>query len=64
MNDKPARPTTPKEEGIELHPDAWERFERTFDKVVNAPPSPRTGKPTGEGRPKKRARRDPAKPSD
>jgi hypothetical protein len=26
---KPARPTTPEEKGIELHPDAWERFERT-----------------------------------
>jgi hypothetical protein len=24
------KPTTPDEEGIELHPDAWERFERTF----------------------------------
>jgi hypothetical protein len=36
--DKP-RLTTPEEKGVELHPDAWERFERTFDKVVKAPPT-------------------------
>jgi hypothetical protein len=30
---KPARPTTPEEEGIEFHPDAWERFERTVQQA-------------------------------
>jgi hypothetical protein len=50
---KPARPTTPEEEGIELHPDGWDRFERLFDKVVKAPPVHRTGKPTGADRPRK-----------
>jgi hypothetical protein len=28
------RTTTPEEEGIELHPDAWERVERTVDAVI------------------------------
>jgi hypothetical protein len=28
------RPTIPEEEGIEFYPDAWERFERTVDKVI------------------------------
>jgi hypothetical protein len=41
---KIARPTTPDEEGIELHPDAWERFERTVKKVAQARPAHRTGK--------------------
>ncbi len=61
MTDKP-RPTTPEEEGIELHPDAWKRFERTFDKVIKSPPAHRTGKPTGEDRekPKRGVRTDPA----
>lgn len=54
MAEKPPRPTTtPEEEGIELHPDAWERFERTVDKVIKSPPVHRTGKPTGEDRPKR-----------
>lgn len=48
--------TTLEQEGIELHPDAWERFEKTFDKVVKSPPAHRTAKPTAEGQPKRRAR--------
>jgi hypothetical protein len=60
---KPARPTTPEEEGIELHSDAWERFERTVDKVAKAPPAHRTGKPVVANRVTKRADRGPAKPS-
>jgi hypothetical protein len=32
------RPTTPEEEGLELHPDSWERFKRTFHKVVKSGP--------------------------
>jgi hypothetical protein len=35
--------TTPEEEGIELYPDAWKRFERTFHKVVRGNPVHRTG---------------------
>jgi hypothetical protein len=38
LQSEPAKPTTPEEEGIEVHPNAWERFERTVDKVVNSPP--------------------------
>jgi hypothetical protein len=56
MVKKAPRPTTPEEEGIELHPDAWERFERTVDKVVKGPPVHRTGKPAGEDRPTARDR--------
>jgi hypothetical protein len=52
MERKPARQTTPEEEGIELRDDAWERFERTFEKVVKSPPVHRTGKPTGGDRAK------------
>jgi hypothetical protein len=63
MKDKPVRPTTPEEEGIELHPDAWKRFEQTFDKVVTGPPVHRTGKKVVANRPK-RAARDGAKSSD
>jgi hypothetical protein len=64
MTPKDRRPTTPEEEGIELHPDAWERFERTVDKVVKAPPVHRTGKPTAEDQvPPKRPARGPAKSS-
>lgn len=29
------KPTTPEQEGIELHPEAWERFERTFDRLLS-----------------------------
>ena len=49
-------PTTPEEEGIELHPDAWERFEKTFDKVVKSPPAHRTAKPTAEDQPQPKRR--------
>src|SRR5579863_1770853 len=59
----PRRPTTPEDEGIDLHPDAWARFERTFDKVVKSPPVHRTGKPTDENRPRKVRGRASAKPS-
>jgi hypothetical protein len=57
MDDKRQRkPTTPEEEGIELHPDAWERFERTFHKVVKAPPVHRTGKTIAGDQPKRKGR--------
>jgi hypothetical protein len=57
------RPTTLEEEGIELHPDAWQRFERTFRKVVKAPPAHRAPKTTAEDRPEGKDRGR-AKPSD
>ena len=44
------------EEGIEFHPDSWERFERTVDKVIKAPPVHRTGKTTAGDQPKRRGR--------
>jgi hypothetical protein len=57
MDDRPRpKPTTPEDEGIELHSDAWERFERTFHKVVKAPPVHRTGKTTAGDRPKRKGR--------
>jgi hypothetical protein len=54
--DRPKKPTTPEEEGIEFHPDAWERFERTVQKVIKAPPVHRTGKTTGGDRPQRKRR--------
>jgi hypothetical protein len=51
------KPTTPEEEGIEFHADAWERFERTVQKVIKAPPVHRTGKTAGADR-SRRKRRD------
>jgi len=51
---KPARPTTPEEEGIELHPDAWERFERAADKFVKGAQDQSAAKPTGGDHPKRR----------
>jgi hypothetical protein len=54
----PTLPTTPEEEGIELRPDAWERFERTVDKVVSGGhPAIRTRKRAAAGRDRKRADR-------
>jgi hypothetical protein len=64
MKGKKPQPTTPEQEGIELHPDAWERFERTFEKVVSGHPVHRTGKKAGANRSPKRGARGPAKPSD
>jgi hypothetical protein len=59
---KAARPTTPEEEGVELHP-GLDRFERLFDKVVKAPPVHRTGKPTDADQPGKPPGRSNAKSS-
>jgi hypothetical protein len=36
--DRRVKTTTPEEEGLDLHPDSWERFEQTVDKVVKGPP--------------------------
>ena len=35
-----AEKPTPKLDEIELHPDAWERFEKAFDTVMKAKPKP------------------------
>jgi hypothetical protein len=44
---------------IEVHPDAWERFEKAFDTVMKAKPKPRSAKPTQK--PKERsASKEPA----
>ena len=59
--EKTHRPTTPEEEGIELHSDAWERFERTVDRVTKSHPSRQTGKPTGADQPKAEDHADRAK---
>jgi hypothetical protein len=32
------RKPAPKPENIELHPDAWERFEKAVDMVMRSPP--------------------------
>jgi hypothetical protein len=41
---KEQRPA-PKPQEIEELPDAWERFEKTFDAVMKAKPKPRAAKP-------------------
>jgi hypothetical protein len=38
----------------ELHPDAWQRFERAVDTVAKSPPQHRTNKAKGRQRKKKR----------
>ncbi len=43
---KPKRDPSKAEE-IELHPDAWERFERAVDTVAKSPPQHRTAKKPG-----------------
>jgi hypothetical protein len=50
------KPTTPEEEGIELHPDAWNRFKRTFHKVVKLRPVHRAAEKVAEGRPQAKGR--------
>jgi len=62
MTERRAKTTTPQEEGIELHPDAWKRFKRTFHKVVKTHPANRTAKVTAEDQPKVKGRGR-AKPS-
>jgi hypothetical protein len=52
---KTPSPTTPEEEGLELHSDAWEGFEKTFAKVIKAPPIHRTkAKLAGGDRPQQK----------
>ena len=36
--------SAPDPQEIELHPDAWERFERAVDKVAKSPPQHRMAK--------------------
>jgi hypothetical protein len=63
QSEKPGRQSTPEEEGIELRPDAWERFERTLHQVVKARPARRTVETTAEDRPKAKSRGRRAKSS-
>jgi hypothetical protein len=55
--------TKPKREAaeIELHPDAWERFEKAVDVVMKSPPKHRTAKDR-ESLPKSRRKRGATKP--
>jgi hypothetical protein len=53
--DRP-KPTTPEEEGIELRPDAWERFQQTVRKVMKARPLHRTAEATGADQPPRKRR--------
>ncbi len=39
-----AKPTPKLVEDIELHPDAWERFEKAVDVVMRSPPKPKAAK--------------------
>jgi hypothetical protein len=55
------RPTTPKEEGIELHPDAAERFEEAARKFIDGVRVRPAAKPTAEDQPQKRGARARAK---
>lgn len=54
MTDKPA----PKLEDIELHPDAWERFEEFVKRIARAGPQPRAPKKTRETQLRSRGDRD------
>jgi hypothetical protein len=54
MTEKPK--PIPKPEDIELHPDAWERFERAVDVVMRPRPKPKPAKaraplPERDGKP-------------
>jgi hypothetical protein len=40
-----AKSNPKKFKGIELEPDAWQRFERAIDVVAKSPPQHRTAKP-------------------
>jgi hypothetical protein len=64
MGQKPdRRPTTPEEEGIELYPDADERFEEAARKFIEGARVHPAAKPAGEDQPQKRGRVRRAKPS-
>ena len=54
-NNRPdRRPTTPEEEGIELHPDAWERFEGAARKFVKGMKDRPAAGQAGADHPKRR----------
>jgi len=62
MGQKPdRRPTTPEEEGVELYPDADERFERAARKFIEGVRP--AAKPTAADQPQKRDRERRAKRS-
>jgi hypothetical protein len=47
---------------VELHPDAWERFEKAVDVVMHSPPKPRTAKDRALS-PRPRGKRGATKPA-
>jgi hypothetical protein len=51
----------PKPQGIEELPDAWERFEKAFDKVMKAKPMP--ARKAGEPSPARGGKRGGTKPA-
>lgn len=50
---KPTETPIDLSEPLELHPDAWERFERAVDKVAKSPPQHRTAKHPEKTKPAK-----------
>jgi hypothetical protein len=55
-------PTKPKLDEIEELPDAWERFERAFDTVMQARPRPKPAKDRAPS-PKRGEKRDGKEPA-
>jgi hypothetical protein len=53
----------PEDDEIELHPDAWERFEKAFDTVMRAKPKPMAPKKDRAPSPRPRGKRDATKPA-
>jgi hypothetical protein len=56
------RKPEPKPEEIEIHPDAWERFENAVDTVMRPPPRHRTARKK-EPSPARRGKRGETKPA-
>jgi hypothetical protein len=64
MERKERRLTTPEEEGIELDPDAWDRFPDFIKGIAKAGPQHRTIKTDPRApSPKRAGKRDATKPS-
>ena len=64
MDSKRPRPTTPEEEGIELDPDAWDRFPDFIKGIAKAGPQHRPAKKgRGVPSPKRDGKRGATKPA-
>ena len=63
MQSKPRKLTTPEEEGIELDPDAWDRFPDFVKGVAKAGPQHRPAKTDREPSPKRVGNRGATKPA-